>query len=316
MGTLLAEGTGAFILGLRFFLHYGFSPGKSAWYGVFHAVSAFCNAGFDIIGNFSSFTDYSSDWIVCMTLMTLIVLGGLGFLVWDELFRKKFRFSRCSLHTKIVGSATLILLVFPAVLFFFLEKGASHEGMTVSQGILASLFDSVTPRTAGMNITDTASLSPAGTLLTLVLMFIGGSPSSTAGGIKTTTVAVLILFAFATIRNSRFTGAFGRRIPDTCIKKAISVFLVNLSLVLCGILLICAVQPQLTFQRIVFECFSAIGTVGMSAGITRDLGSFAKIVIMLLMYCGRVGSISFGAALVEKKAPPPVIAPYETITIG
>ncbi len=317
IGTLTVEGIGALILALRAFFAYGYPLGKALWFGVFHSVSAFCNAGFDINGNFSSFVNFASDPIICVTLMVLIVLGGLGFFVWEELRNKKtFRFSRYSLHTKIVLSSTLFLILIPTVLFLILEENASHSGLSLSDSILASFFDSITPRTAGMNITDTASLSNSGLLLTVLLMFIGGSPSSTAGGIKTTTIMVLILSAFSTMRKSRSVAVFGRRIPDSCIKKALSIFFINLFLALSGMFFIAAIQPDFFFRDLLFECFSAMGTVGMSTGITRDLSSASKFVIILLMYCGRVGSISFGSALIEKKASPPVKEPEESITIG
>ncbi len=315
-GTLLFEGIGAIILSLRFALRYGFSPGKAIWFGVFHSISAFCNAGFDLNGGFSSFSGYSGDWIICMTLMILVVVGGLGFFVWEDIKNHRLLFRRYHLHTKIVLTATFLLIFLPALLFFILEADASHRGMDTASALLASLFDAVSPRTAGMNITDTASLSPGGFLLTILLMFIGGSPSSTAGGIKTTTLAILILFSIATIRKSRFTGAFGKRFREDNIYKAVSVFFVNLSMALLGVFVIAAMQPSLGFVNISFEVFSAIGTVGMSTGITRDLECASRLVIILLMFCGRVGSISFGAALMEKKAPPPVMAPYEDITVG
>ncbi len=315
-GTFLIELLGAVIFTLRFLFTYKFPLGKAIWYGLFHSISAFCNAGFDINGNFNSFTDYFSDPVICITLMGLIIIGGLGFFVWEDLAKNHFSWKKYALHTKIVLASTAILIFVPALLFFILEQNNSHSGFTIPQQILVSFFDSVSPRTAGMNITDTASLSPAATLLTCILMFIGGCPSSTAGGIKTTTIFVLILFCTSTIRNERYTGVFGRRITEDNIKKAFSVFLVNLSLALTGILLIASVHQNLGFEKIVFECFSAIGTVGMTMGITRDLETFSKLVLILLMFCGRVGSISFGSALIEKKAPPPITAPHESITIG
>ena len=248
--------------------------------------------------------------------MILILFGGLGFFVWEEIRQKGFQLKKYSLHAKIVLSVSMILLILPTILFFLTEREASHLGMSTPQAILASFFDAVSPRTAGMNITDTATLSPSGLILTVILMFIGGSPSSTAGGIKTTTVAVLILFSLASMRKDRSVGCFGRRIPEDCFKKAVSVFFVNLSLALTGIFLIGAIQPELNFSHLIFEAFSAMGTVGMSCGITRDLESVSKVIILLLMFCGRVGSISFGSALMEKKSSPPVLLPHESITVG
>lgn len=316
LGTLLFEGTGAVILTARYFLHYGFPFGKALWFGIFHSVSSFCNAGFDLNGNFASFCNYSDDWVICITLMALVVLGGLGFFVWEEIRTKKFSFRKWSLHTKLVVTVSTVLILVPTILFFVLEQNASHGGLDFSDAVLASFFDAISPRTAGMNITDTASLSSAGLLLTVVLMFIGGSPSSTAGGIKTTTVTILVLYAVSSVRKSRYVGAFGKRIRNDAVQKAVSIFFINLTLALSGLLFICALQPELPFAHVVFEVFSGMGTVGMTCGITRDLESLSKIVLILLMFCGRVGSISFGAALLEKKAPPPVMAPYEDVTIG
>ncbi|MBE6712660.1 MAG: Trk family potassium uptake protein [Ruminococcaceae bacterium] len=316
LGTLITETIGAVILALRVYFSYNYSLGKAVWFGVFHSVSAFCNAGFDINGSFSSFSGFSGDPIICITLMVLIVWGGLGFLVWSEIRQKKFHFSRYNLHSKLVLTVSTVLIIVPALLFFVIEHNASHAGLSLGDQVLSSFFDSVSPRTAGMNITDTASLSNGGILLTEILMFIGGSPGSTAGGIKTTTVAVLLLFSLSIIRKDRSTNVFGRRLPDECIKKAVSVFFVNLTLTLLGVFLISCLQPNLSFRDLSFECFSAMGTVGMSTGITRDLENLSKIIIIFLMFCGRVGSISFGSALVEKKAPPPITNPYESVTIG
>lgn len=316
IGTALVELSGALILFLRYFISYHYPLPKALWHGTFHAISAFCNAGFDINGNFSSQTAFSSDPLVLVVLMILIVLGGLGFFVWEELLVHRFRFRRYSLHAKIVLVSTALLILLPSILFFITEESASHAGMSFGDAILASLFDSISPRTAGMNVTSTASLSPAGSLLTMALMFIGGSPSSTAGGIKTTTLAVMLLFALSSVRKSRYAGAFGRRLPEQCVPKALSVFFINLLLLFFGFCVIAIVQPALSFRDILFEVFSAIGTVGMTMGITPSLAPVSRAVIILLMFCGRIGSIAFGSALIEKKAPPPVLPPAESITIG
>lgn len=314
--TMLIEGCGAVILALRFGLHYGFGWKKSLFFGVFHSISAFCNAGFDLNGNYNSFTDYVGDPVINLTLMTLIIIGGIGFLVWHDLAERKFRFRSLRLHTKIVLSVTAILILAPALLFFFFERNGLFADLNWGEKILASLFSAVTPRTAGFNTVDTASLSPGSGLLTVVLMFIGGSPGSTAGGAKTTTVAVLLFFTIASIRKNRAASLFGRRIPEDALHKAVCVFFWNLGLALCGILLIAAIQPALPFFDVLFEVFSAIGTVGMSTGVTRDLNTFSQALVILLMFIGRIGGVSFGAALLEKKAVPAVIEPHESILIG
>lgn len=316
-GTLLAEGLGAALLSIRFVQDFGL--GRGLYYGVWHAVSAFCNAGFDLMGahsgEFSSFVAYGGDPLVSLTLMGLILVGGAGFLVWDDLARNKLRWRRYRLQTKIVLFANLVLVAGGGLLFLLLERNNLGAGKPLGRQVLEALFDAVTPRTAGFNTTDTAALSSGSLLLTMVLMFIGGSPGSTAGGVKTTTVAVILLHTVAGIRREQSANAFGRSIGDDALKKATSVLFTNLFLALCGALAICIIQP-LPLTEVLFETFSAIGTVGMSTGVTRSLAPLSQAVVIFLMFCGRVGSISFAVALLEKKAQPPVTLPQERITIG
>ena len=312
LGTFLFEGAGAALLAVRFIPRFGF--GKGMWYGVFHSVSAFCNAGFDLMGAYdgayNSFTAYSGDALVNIVLMALISVGGLGFLVWDDISKKKFRFSRYTFQTKLVVSASLILTFGGAVGLFFLEPIRPF-----GERVLTALFGSVTARTAGFNTLDVASMSSGGRLLTIILMFIGGSPGSTAGGVKTTTVAALLLHTYAGIRHHQSAGAFGRSLDDDTLKKASSVFFFNLLLALFGALALCFLQP-LPLEDVLFECFSAIGTVGMTTGITRALNPLSCCIVALLMFCGRVGSISFAIALLERRARPSIRRPTEQITIG
>ena len=316
-GTILVEGLGAVLLSLRFVPQYG--TGRGIYYGVWHSISAFCNAGFDLMGphsgEYSSFVAYAGDPLVSLTIMGLITVGGIGFLVWDDLLRNGLRWRRYRLQTKVVIATSTLLIFGSALLFFLFERNNLGAGQPLGEQILCALFDAVTPRTAGFNTTDTAALSSGSLLLTMVLMFIGGSPGSTAGGIKTTTVAVILLHTIAGVRREQSTNVFGRSIGDDALKKATSVLFTNLFLVLGGTLLICGVQ-SLPLTEVLFEVFSAIGTVGMSTGVTRSLTAFSRGVIIFLMYCGRVGSISFAVALLEKKALPPVTLPRERITIG
>ena len=315
-GTLFFEGTGAVILATRFVPEFGW--GRGVCYSIFHAISAFCTAGFDLRGGkepYSSFCDYAGDWVVSVTLMALITLGGLGFMVWDDIGRKKFRVRRYTLHTKIVLTVSAILTFGGAFLFFLFERNNLGAELSVGDQILTALFDSVTARTAGFNTTDTAGLSDASKLLTMMLMLVGGSSGSTAGGIKTTTLAVIIIYTVCGIRGQQHATVFGRRLEDDSLKKATYVLFTNLLLALFGTLIICGIQ-DLGLVDVLFETFSAIGTVGVTTGITRDLNVLSKLVIIFLMYCGRVGSISFGSALLERKAMPPVTAPTEKITIG
>lgn len=316
-GTAIIEGTGALLLATRFIPQFGLA--KGIWYSVFHAISAFCNAGFDLMGiqaPYASLVNYSDDIIVNFTVCALITLGGLGFLVWDEIHRKKFKFKYYSLHTKLVLVVSAILTFGGAILFFIFERDFTNAESGALESVLTSLFSSVTARTAGFNTVDTAALSPASKMLTVFLMFIGGSPGSTAGGMKTTTLAVIAISTFNGIRRRQSKGIFGRRLEKDAIHQASSVAFTNISLALLGIMLVCAIQPSFDISDIIFEVASAIGTVGMTTGITRDLALASRFIIAFLMYCGRVGSVSFALALMEKKAAPPIKNPREKITIG
>ena len=312
-GTLVFEGAGALLLSVRFIPRFGFWRGL--WYSLFHAVSAFCNAGFDLFSGaeeMPSLMMFHDDWLVCLTVIFLIVIGGLGFLVWDDLRRHHFRWKRYSLHTKLVLSASAVLLFGSAILFLIFES--SGDG-PFSTRVLESFFSSATTRTAGFNSTDTAALTDSSKLLTMVLMLIGGSPGSTAGGIKTTTVAVLVLAVFAAFRAEKKASAFGRSIPQETVVKSLSVFLTNLGCAVLAALAICAAD-HLALSDVLFETFSAIGTVGMSVGITSSLSPFSACMIALLMFMGRVGSVSFSVALLEKKQKLLIGYPEEKITVG
>lgn len=317
-GTAIFEGAGTLLLATRFIPRLGFA--KGIWYSVFHSISAFCNAGFDLMGSvdgpYSSLVGVADDPVIILTVSALVIIGGIGFLVWDDLSKKKLKFRRYQLHTKIVLTVTAILLVLPTLLFLIFEKDFTNSGLGFGQSLLNSIFDSVTARTAGMNSTDTAALSPASKILTVFLMFIGGSPGSTAGGIKTTTLAVIAMSTFNGITHRQSKGIFGRRLEKDAIHKASSVAFTNLSLVIIGIVALLAIQPSLGIGDVIFECASAIGTVGMTTGITRDLATASRLIIAFLMFCGRVGSVSFALALMEKKAAPPIKNPREKITIG
>ncbi len=316
-GTAIFEGTGALLLSTRFIPEFGL--GKGIWYSVFHSISAFCNAGFDLMGiysPYSSLVPFADDVIVNLTLSALITVGGIGFLVWDDILRTKCRFKRFRLHTKIVLTVSAILTFGSALLFLVFEKDFTNAGLGVKESLLNAFFDSVTARTAGFNTTDTAALAPASKILTVILMFIGGSPGSTAGGMKTTTLAVIAMSTFNGIRRRQSKGIFGRRLEKDAIHQANSVAFANISLAVFGIIAICAIQPELGISDILFEVVSAIGTVGMTTGITRDLETASRLIIAFLMFCGRVGSISFALALMEKRAAPPVKNPREKITIG
>ncbi|MBQ6898462.1 MAG: Trk family potassium uptake protein [Clostridia bacterium] len=316
IGTALFEGIGAIILSIRFIGEFGI--GKGIWYGIFHSISAFCNAGFDLFGvqgEFSSLINYTGDIIINMTLMILIAVGGIGFLVWDDIARNKLNFRRYQLHTKIVLVVSLALTFGGAIIILLLENNNSLEGMTLTEKILGSLFSSVTCRTAGFNTVDFAALSKGSILIMCFLMFVGGSSGSTAGGAKTTTVAVIFSYLFASLRGISKPVIFGRTIDSETHRKAVTVCVFNLTLIFSAITLICAVD-NLPLEDVCFEIFSAMNTVGMTTGITRDLSVVSQLAVIILMFCGRVGSISFALAILEKRAQPAVTYPAESITVG
>ena len=316
IGTCIFEGTGAVLLAIRFIPQFGFLRGL--FYGIFHSISAFCNAGFDLMGGqtpYSSFVAYYDDWLVNLVIMSLIIIGGIGFIVWDDLSRNKLHFRKYMLQTKIVLVTTAILVFGGGLLFYLLERNHLLVGMNTSGKILTSLFSSVTARTAGFNTTDTAALTDGSKLLTIILMFIGGSPGSTAGGIKTTTLVVLLLCVHSNIKQTYGINIFGRRLENDAVKRAGTILTINLLLAVTASLAIMAIQP-LRFSDILFETFSAIGTVGMTTGITRALHPVSRCIIILLMYCGRIGSLSFALAFVQSKRKPHVQQPAEAINIG
>lgn len=316
IGTFIIEGIGAVLLSIRFIPQMGWIEGVCN--GVFHSISAFCNAGFDLMGKteeYSSLVSYSGDFLVNITVMLLIVIGGIGFLVWDDLQKKKLRFKEYMLHTKIVLAVTVSLILGGALCIYLFEKDNLMADMGAGETVLASLFASITARTAGFNTIDIGGMSASSKLATVVLMFIGGSPGSTAGGIKTTTFAVMLIFVWANLRNSHGSNVFGRRLEEEEIRKAGIVVTINLLLAVFAAIILCGIQ-SLPMEDVLLETFSAIGTVGMSAGITRELNTVSRIVVILLMYCGRIGSMTFALSFTERKKVAPVQLPAEKIIIG
>lgn len=316
VGTALFELAGAVLLSVRFVGEFG--TAKGIWYGVFHSVSAFCNAGFDLMGvkgEFCSLVDYSDDILINITLMILITVGGIGFLVWDDIVKNKLRFRKYQLHTKIVLVTSAVLTFGGALLFWLFERDGLLEGLGAREQILSSLFTSVTCRTAGFNTVDFAVLSKASILIMCFLMFVGGSSGSTAGGVKTTTVAVIFANLVSGLRGISRPRIFGRTFEEGTHKKAVTVCTFNLLLIFIAVTAICAMQ-DFSLSDVLFEVFSAMGTVGMTTGITRSLNDVSKVIVIFLMYAGRVGSISFALALLEKRAQPPVLYPTEAITVG
>ena len=263
----------------------------------------------------SSFIGYNANWVVCLTLMALILIGGIGFFVWSDLKEHKLHFRKYALHTKIVLVTSVILAVVPTILFWILERHALFADMSGSQALLNALFCAVTPRTAGFNTTDIASLSQSSQFLTIILMFIGGCPGSTAGGIKVTTIAVLILYLRSTLTRTDGVNIFKRRMEDDAISKAAAVFTTHLLLAVVATFLISMLQ-NLDLTTILFDVVSAVSTVGMSTGVTPSLVPAAKVILIILMYLGRVGSLSFAMSFTDKKRLAHVRQPKEHISIG
>ncbi len=316
-GALGIEFLGAVLLSFRFIPRFGVV--KGIYYSLFHAVSAFCNGGFDLMGTeeaYSSLVAYEGDILVNLVIVALILVGGIGFIVWDDVARNKWHFKRYLLHSKIVLTVTFLLTVIGTVLFLLTENNAAFAGMSPLEKVLGALFSAVTPRTAGFNSVDTAALSNSGKLITMVMMFVGGSPGSTAGGVKTTSVIVLLFYAGAMVLNKEDINLFGRRLTDEVVKKANAVVIINATLTIVATVIIMTLQPLLNFEDVLFEVLSAIGTVGMTVGITRDLDIIARVILIVLMYCGRLGSLSFALVFAQKNTSAPMRQPQEKIIVG
>ncbi len=310
-GIFLFELLGALVLMTVFVPEYGV---KGIWLAVFHSISAFCNAGFDLMGTkspYSSLTSYAAHPVVNITIMLLIVIGGIGFLTWQDIRQNGIHIKRYRMQSKVILATTGILLIVPAIYFFFFEFSAEPIG----QRILLSLFQSVTPRTAGFNTADLTALSETGQTLTIVLMLIGGSPGSTAGGMKTTTAAVLTACAIAVFRRRENGRFFGRRIADDTVKNALTVFLMYISLFLLGGMIISRVE-ELPILTCLFETASAIGTVGLTLGITPGLHLVSKLILISLMFLGRIGGLTLIFATLSANKNTLSKLPLEKITVG
>ena len=316
IGTAIFEGIGAVVLAIRLIPKMGFAVG--IYNAVFHSISAFCNAGFDLMGRYeeySSLTAYSGDIVINITIMLLIIIGGLGFIVWDDIWHNRLKFRKYSLHSKIVIISTTVLVFGGAILFGIFEHNNTMTGMNPVETVLASLFASVTTRTAGFNTIDLGAMTQSSKLLTDVLMFIGGSPGSTAGGIKTTSIVVMICYIGANLNGIQGVNILGRRISEEDVKKASVVMGINMGIAVVALIAITAVQP-FNMDDLLLEVFSAIGTVGLSTGLTRQLTTFSKLVIIFLMYCGRIGSTTFATSFIGNKRRAPVQYPVEHINVG
>ena len=311
-GIFLIEMIGALVMMPVFCADYG---AEGIWMAVFHSVSAFCNAGFDIMGTksgeFTSLTHYSAQPLINITIMLLIVIGGIGFLVWEDICKHKWRLKNYRTQSKVVLIVTAALIVLPAIYFFFFEFG----DLPVGERISASLFQSVTPRTAGFNTVNLAAISDTGLYLMIILMLIGGSPGSTAGGMKTTTIAVLFSSAFSVFRKKDNAELMKRRIDDETVKTASAVFLMYTTLFLAGGMAISTIE-NLPIMSCLYETASAVGTVGLTLGITPTLGIASKLILILSMFFGRVGGLTLIYAAFGANKKQVAKLPADTIAVG
>ena len=312
LSSLGMEAIGALLLISSMIPRFG--VGKGIWYAVFHSVSAFCNAGFDLMGMrepFSSLTGFSENILVNVTLMTLITVGGIGFLVWNDLKEHGFHWKQYRLQSKAALLTSAWLVILPALWFFFFEM----EQIPAEKRILPALFQSVTLRTAGFNTVDLNQISGSGQALMIVCMLVGGSPGSTAGGIKTTTLAVLLTTAFAVFRRKDHVSLWGRRIADDTARQAIAILMMYLLLFFISGLIISRIEG-LPLMSCLFETASAIGTVGLTLGITSPVSVASRLILIVLMFLGRVGGLTLIYAAQSVKKGTQSTLPLEKITVG
>ena len=314
--TLVFELIGAVLMGPVFCRDFGI---RGIWMALFHSISAFCNAGFDLMGvrgEFSSLTTYADNPAITLTIMALIIIGGIGFLTWNDIRTHKWHLHKYRMQSKLVFVVTAILLVFPALYFYFIEFSYPQWAwMSEGQRFWGALFQAVTPRTAGFNTLDLAKMSEPGQAIMTILMLIGGSPGSTAGGMKTTTIAVLILSTLSVFGRREHVEVFDRRVAGETVKYAAAVLLMYLVFCLGGGILISSIEHLLILECI-FEAGSAIGTVGLTLGLTPGLSLASHIILTVLMYFGRVGGLTVVFAAVSGTKPNVSKAPKEKITVG
>lgn len=320
IGTAICETIGALLLMIRFIPQFG--AGKGIYFSIWHSVSAFCNAGFDLMGTAAnggslSLTGYVTDPLVTLTIAGLIILGGLGFAVWGDMIDCKLRYKKFQLNTKVVIVVNAALIIVGTLLFLLFEwNNPSYEGFNFGEKLLASFFAAVTPRTAGFATTYCTTLSDSGYLLTIIYMFIGGGSGSTAGGLRVGTFAVIIMGMLAVFRGHRDINIGKRRIEYSLLSQALAILAACLMVVLVSTLAICAVQPDAGFKEVLFECFSALSNSGLTLDFTTDLTVASSVIIIILMYAGRVGILTLALALGEKKTAAEIRRPIDSLLIG
>ena len=288
---------------------------QGIWPAVFHSVSAFCNAGFDIMGTrtgeFSSLTSFSDSVGIVVPVCLLIVIGGIGFLTWDDISIHRFRVKKYRMQSKVILLTTLVLILMPAIFLFFRD----FASFPLKERLCLSVFHAITPRTAGFSMTDPAAMSSAGRGMTVILMLIGGSPGSTAGGMKTTTLAVLVATSLAVFRRKKSPGMFGRRIEENTVRNAVALLMTYLFFALAGAFAISSAEG-LPIGTCLFETASAIGTVGLSMGITPSLSTLSRLILIVLMFFGRVGGLTIMFAALSPTAGDAAQYPVEKINVG
>ncbi|MEG0830850.1 MAG: TrkH family potassium uptake protein [Acidaminococcaceae bacterium] len=311
--TLWIEFAFGTVLAINFFPTMGL---QGIYWGYWHAVSAFCNAGFDLMGGFRSMTGFVSDWTVNVCLMSLITLGGLGFAVMEDILRVR-KFSLLRVHTKLVLIASMSLILVGAVLLWLLEHNnpATMGSLSLGDQIMASLFQSVSPRTAGFNTLALEQMTDASLFLCVVLMFVGASPASTGGGIKTTSFALALMTAWALIRGKADLALFGRKVKQDAISKSFIITTIAVMWVVSATFCLSVLEGD-RFLYMLFEVVSAFATVGLTAGVTQSLCPASKVILILTMFAGRVGVLTFVMALMHKRKPKAMRYPEENIMIG
>ncbi|PKM83831.1 MAG: Trk family potassium uptake protein [Firmicutes bacterium HGW-Firmicutes-13] len=313
--TLILEGIGALFLSFRFIPLFGWGTG--IYYSIFHAVSAFCNAGIDLMGNFRSLTPFTYDYMVTGTILSLLILGGLGFTVLVEVHEKR-KFKTLSLHSKIVLATTLFLLLFGTLVILLLESNNAETlgSMGFIPKLVNTFFTAATPRTAGFNVLPTDKLRDTTLYFIIALMFIGASPASTGGGVKTTTFSAIMITVLSIIRGNEEVFIFRKRLSFNIVNKALSIIVISI-IIIFSISIFLTITERAVFLGILFETMSAFGTVGLSTGLTTDLSPLGRLLIIITMFTGRVGPLTLTLALAERlKRKAPFRYPEERILVG
>jgi trk system potassium uptake protein TrkH len=313
--TFSVEFIGALFLATQFIPEYGI--GKGLYYSIFHSISAFCNAGFDLIGDFRSLTPYYDNTIIIVTIGSLIAVGGLGFAVWTEIYNNR-GIKRLSLHSKVAITMTLGLIIIGTILMFLFEYNnpGTMKNMDLKGKLLSSWFAAVTPRTAGYNSISTSDMTMAGRFLTVILMFIGGSPGSTAGGVKTTTIGIVLFSIICIIKGKDDTEMFKKRLPKDLVQRALVVSMLGFGLVILVTMILSITEVGASFEYLLYEATSAFATVGLTLGLTTKLSLIGKLVLAFTMYLGRVGTLTVVLSLTKNKKANLIRYPEDKILVG